>query len=57
MASFKLLPTNWRAVIACFSQSVDELAGSASQLTLVQTPSQSLAAPAESDEFKAGKDL
>ena len=57
VASFKLLPTNWRAVIASFSQSVDELAGSASQLTLVRTPSQSLAAPAESDEFKAGKDL
>ena len=59
IASFGLLPSNWRAVLVTFGQSLDGLAGSASQLTLVQAPAQTsaLAAPAESDEFKAGKDL
>lgn len=49
LASFGVVPDNWRAVIAVFHHNLDDLVKAAPKLTAT--------AVAESDEFKAGKDL
>lgn len=50
LGNIPLIPANWRAALLVFTQALDALAFSGTGVT-------SLVAPAESDDFKAGKDL